>query len=201
MSPTRVARLRRRLGARASFGALCAGVALATLALGVVIAFGIREEQRAAARAHALAELQVTPVVTPMEPIRLDGVVVRAATRDWPKKMHHRPLAAGEPVPVLVTAYCLSGTTRRGRYVRAGIVAADPHLFPLSRYIELYAGKKYLGRFLVDDTGSRIRGAHIDMWVPTCREAIIFGRQRGTAMLVPRPEIQVVQAGSAGANR
>jgi 3D (Asp-Asp-Asp) domain-containing protein len=169
---------------------------LATLALGIVIAFGIREEQRAAARARAIAELQAPPVATPMEPISVEGVVVRAAARDWPKKMH-RPLATSEPVPVLVTAYCLSGTTRRGRYVRPGIVAADPHLFPLSRYIELYAGTRYLGRFLVDDTGSRIRGAHIDMWVPTCREAILFGRQRGTAMLVPRPEIQVVQAGTS----
>lgn len=199
MSPTRVARLRRRLGTRASFGALCAAIGLATLALGVVLAFGIREEQRVAARAHALAEIQPPPV-RPTEPIRLEGVLVRAATKGWNKKMH-RPLASGEPVPVLVTAYCLNGTTRRGRYVRAGIVAADPHLFPLSRYIELYAGAKYLGRFLVDDTGSRIRGAHIDMWVPTCREAIIFGRQHGTAMLVPRPEIQVVQAGTSAASK
>ena len=199
MSPTRVSRLRRRLGTRASFGALCAGIALGTVALGIVIAFGIREEQRAVARAHALAEMQPPPV-RPIEPIPVQGVLVRAATRGWNKKMH-RPLASGEPVPVLVTAYCLNGTTRRGRYVRAGIVAADPHLFPLSRYIELYAGAKYLGRFLVDDTGSRIRGAHIDMWVPTCREAIIFGRQHGTAMLVPRPEIQVVQAGTSAPNK
>lgn len=193
------ARLRRRLGTPASFGALCAGIALATLALGVVIAFGIREEQRAIARARAIAELQPPPLVTPMAPLRLDGVVVQAAAKDWNRKLH-RPLAAGEPVPVLVTAYCLNGTTRRGRYVRPGIVAADPRLFPLSRYIELYAGTKYLGRFLVDDTGSRIRGAHIDLWVPTCREAVIFGRQHGTAVLVPRPDIQVVQAGST-ANR
>lgn len=193
------ARLRRRLGTPASFGALCAGIALATLALGVVIAFGIREEQRAIARARAIAELQPPPLVTPMAPLRLDGVVVQAAAKDWNRQLH-RPLAAGEPVPVLVTAYCLNGTTRRGRYVRPGIVAADPRLFPLSRYIELYAGTKYLGRFLVDDTGSRIRGAHIDLWVPTCREAVIFGRQHGTAVLVPRPDIQVVQAGST-ANR
>lgn len=195
MSPTRVARLRRRLGTRASFTALCVGVGLATLALGVVIAFGIREEQRAAARARSSAELQV-PAVRRVDPISIEGVIVRAATTGWNRKMR-RPLAAGEPVPVLVTAYCLSGTTRRGRYVRPGIVAADPRLFPLSRYIELYAGTKYLGRFLVDDTGSRIHGAHIDMWVPTCREAILFGRQRGTAMLVPRPTIQIVQAGAS----
>jgi 3D (Asp-Asp-Asp) domain-containing protein len=191
--------LRRRLGTRASFGALCGALAAATLALGVVIAFGVREEQRAAARARVAAAAAIaTPIprVVPLDPIRLDGVVVLAAAKSWAKTMH-RPLKAGEPVPVLVTAYCLSGTTRRGRYVRPGIVAADRKLFPLSRYIELYAGQKYLGRFLIDDTGSKIRGAHIDVWVPTCHEAKIFGRQHGTAMLLPRPELQVVQAGVA----
>ena len=189
----------RRPGTRASLGAMSGGLALATLALGVVIAFGIRDEQRAIARAHAAAQAAAAdpprhPVAA--EPIRMEGAVVRAATKGWTKTMH-RPLRAGEPVPVLVTAYCLSGTTRRGRYVRPGIVAADRRLFPLSRYIELYAGEKYLGRFLIDDTGSMIRGAHIDVWVPTCREAKIFGRQHGTAMLLPRPEVQVVQAGTA----
>jgi len=34
------------------------------------------------------------------------------------------------------------------------------------------------------------------VWLPTCRESIVFGRQRGTAVLVPRPEIQLVQAGT-----
>src|SRR4029077_4489634 len=162
-----------------------------------VIAFGIRDEQRAAVHARAAAEAAAaTPVprIAPPEPIPVDGVVCVAATRTWTKTMH-RPLRAGEPVPVLVTAYCLSGTTRRGRYVRPGIVAADRRLFPLSRYIELYAGERYLGRFLIDDTGGKIRGAHIDGWVPACREAIVFGRQHGPAMLLPRPEVQIVQAG------
>ena len=190
--------LRRRPGTRSSLGALCAGLGAATLALGLLIAFGVREEQRVAARARvAAAAVAAEPPrpVAPMEPVQMEGVVVRAATKDWSRKLHKRPLKAGEPVPVLVTAYCLSGTTRRGRYVRPGIVAADRKLFPLSRYIELYAGEKYLGRFLIDDTGSKIRGAHIDVWLPTCREAKIFGRQHGTAMLLPRPELQVVQAG------
>ena len=192
-------RLRRRLGTRASLGALCGGLGAATIALGIVIAFGVREEQRVAARARVAAASAVTTPIrrpAPLEPIRLEGVVVLAAAKSWTKTMHH-PLKPGEPVPVLVTAYCLSGTTRRGRYVRPGIVAADRKLFPLSRYIELYAGEKYLGRFLIDDTGSMIRGAHIDVWVPTCREAKIFGRQHGTAMLLPRRELQVVQAGAA----
>src|SRR4029077_8927124 len=95
-----------------------------------------------------------------------------------------------------VTMYCLQGTTRRGRYVRAGIVAADPRLFPLAHYIELYVGRRYLGRFLVDDTGKRIHGARIDVWTSNCREARRFGLERGTAVLVHRPAITVAQSGT-----
>ena len=102
----------------------------------------------------------------------------------------------GVIIPVSLTQYCVQGETRRGRQTRYGIVAADPRIFPLSRYVELYAGSKYLGRFLVDDTGSNIQRARIDIWMATCREAIIFGRVKGTAVLVPRQELQVVQAGA-----
>jgi 3D (Asp-Asp-Asp) domain-containing protein len=93
----------------------------------------------------------------------------------------------GDPVPVQLTAYCLKGTTRRDRYVRQGIVAADPKRFPLGRFVELYVGRRYVGRFLVDDTGDRIRGSILDIWTPECRDARLFGRRRGTAVLVPRP--------------
>jgi 3D (Asp-Asp-Asp) domain-containing protein len=88
---------------------------------------------------------------------------------------------------VELTAYCLKGTTRRDRFVRQGIVAADPRLFPLGRYLELYVGRKYYGRFLVDDTGARVRDVLLDIWTPTCREARLFGRRSGTAVLVRRP--------------
>jgi 3D (Asp-Asp-Asp) domain-containing protein len=137
--------------------------------------------------------LRYPPAVV-TSPYRLSGVVVRGATRQW-WKLASRPLRYGDPVPVGVTMYCLQGTTRRGRYVRAGIVAADPKYFPLSKYIELYVGRSYLGRFLVDDTGKKIRGARIDVWTSSCREARRFGIARGTAVLVKRPQIQVQQAG------
>jgi len=189
--------MRRRLSARTSLRGLCAGIALATLSLGVVIAFGAREGAVADAEAQPAPPAPIAAPAAPLaDPIRVEGVVVRGAAKGWNKNKKMRPVRAGDPVPVVVTSYCLSGTTRRGRYVRAGIVAADPRLFPLSRYVELYVGAKYLGRFLVDDTGSNIRGPRIDVWLPTCRESIVFGRQRGTAVLVPRPEIQVVQDGT-----
>ena len=40
---------------------------------------------------------------------------------------------------------------------------------------------------LVDDTGRAIKGNILDIWTPTCREARIFGRTKGTAVLVPKP--------------
>ena len=156
----------------------------------------------AAAVMYAAARVaNVTPrpvVLDPVvvrSPVHLPGAIVRGASAKW-YLASNGPLRYGDPVPVVLTAYCLSGTTRRGRYVRSGIVAADPRYFPLSRYIEVYVGDQYFGRFLVDDTGSRIRGPRLDVWMPTCREARLFGRVKGIAVLVPRPEVAVVQTGS-----
>jgi 3D (Asp-Asp-Asp) domain-containing protein len=124
-----------------------------------------------------------TPVVV-TAPLMIDGAVVRGAKQGW-YRLASGP-RYGDPVPVTLTSYCLSGTTRRGRYVRPGIVAADPKFFPMARYVELYVGRKYYGRFLVDDTGRRIKGNHLDIWLSSCRDAKRFGVRRGTALLVPR---------------
>ncbi len=99
---------------------------------------------------------------------------------------------AGEEIPVSLTQYCLKGTTRRGRFVRPGIVAADPRIFPLARYVEVFMGKRYIGRFLVDDTGGNVIGATLDIWTPSCREARRFGRQHGRAVLVAKEEEHIL---------
>lgn len=98
----------------------------------------------------------------------------------------------GEEIPVSLTQYCLKGTTRRGRFVRPGIVAADPRIFPLARYVEVFMGKRYLGRYLVDDTGGNVIGATLDIWTPSCRQATRFGRQHGKAVLVAKEEEHIL---------
>jgi len=143
-----------------------------------------------------LAALERADAATQAPPLRLPGILVEGEPMlsgvivskpvTSAKRTAFTRARDGEAIPVEITAYCLSGTTRRGRWVRPGIVAADPRVFPLSRYVELFEGDNYLGRFLVDDTGLLIKGKHIDMWVPTCREARLFGRVQGTAVLVPR---------------
>lgn len=125
------------------------------------------------------------PPVVVRSPLLLPGVVVQGVSSRW--YLADSPPRYGDPVPVQMTAYCLTqSSTRRARPVRAGIVAADPRLFPLSHYVELYADSRHLGRFLIDNTGRRIRGNVLDIWMPTCREARQFGRRSGTAVLVPR---------------
>ncbi len=109
----------------------------------------------------------------------------RALTPDFPVL---RALAArarpGQPVTVTLTAYCLHGTTRQGTRTRAGIVAADPRIFPMSRYVELFSAGRYLGRFRVEDTGGAVHGAHIDIWTPDCSDAERFGTRSGVASLI-----------------
>lgn len=154
--------------------------ASASLALGAIALFALLRDPKPS------GPILVDPAVV-VSPIRLTGATVLGAPRDWHIKRKGRP-QLGEPVPVEVTAYCLRGLTRRDRRVRPGIVAADPRYFPLGRYVALYIGRTYLGKFLVDDTGARIIGNRLDIWTPECREARLFGRRRGTALLVRREE-------------
>jgi 3D (Asp-Asp-Asp) domain-containing protein len=97
----------------------------------------------------------------------------------------------GVSIPVSLTQYCVQGETRRGRQTRHGIVAADPRIFPLARYVEVFLGDEYLGRYLVDDTGGNVLGATLDIWNPDCREAARFGRHWGSATLVAREVEQI----------
>jgi 3D (Asp-Asp-Asp) domain-containing protein len=97
----------------------------------------------------------------------------------------------GVTIPVSLTQYCVQGETRRGRQTRHGILAADPRIFPLARYVDVYFGTDYLGRYLVDDTGGNVLGATLDIWNPNCREARKFGRHWGSAVLIAREVEQI----------
>ncbi len=131
------------------------------------------------------------------ESSQIGGVIRRASAREAlrmrdvgiiPDPRRFARALAGEEIPISLTQYCLKGETRRGRWVRPGIVAADPRIFPLARYVEVFLGNKYLGRYLVDDTGSNVIGATLDIWTPSCWQAARFGRQDGRAVLVARDD-------------
>ena len=98
-----------------------------------------------------------------------------------PKGSIGEKIAAAEvyvmpPANYVATAYSLRGRTASGRMVAKGLIAADPRHLPLGSRVRLEAGS-YSGEYLVADTGSMVRGKRIDIWTPTSREAMRFGRR------------------------
>ncbi len=82
----------------------------------------------------------------------------------------------------IATAYCLKGRTALGHRVRKGLIAADPRILKLGSSVTIDAGS-YSGTYLVSDTGGKIKGNRIDIWMPSCSEARRFGRR--SVMLYP----------------
>ena len=84
------------------------------------------------------------------------------------------------------TAYCLRGKTASGKRVKRGLIAADPRVLPLGTKVELTAGR-YSGEYLVADTGSKVKGSKIDIWVPSCGEAIRWGNRKVKLTVLSKP--------------
>jgi 3D (Asp-Asp-Asp) domain-containing protein len=80
------------------------------------------------------------------------------------------------PLPYVATAYSLRGRTASGRMVAKGLIAADPRHLPLGSRVRIEAGS-WSGEYLVADTGTLVRGKRIDIWTPTTRDAMRFGRR------------------------
>ncbi|MGH7605227.1 MAG: hypothetical protein ACRENK_14690 [Gemmatimonadaceae bacterium] len=150
-----------------------ATVARATTVIAKPIADGVESIPTAMVRATAHEAIKMKRGILPLIPSKF------ARAED------------GVSIPVSLTQYCVQGETRRGRQTRHGIVASDPRIFPLARYVDVFLGNDYLGRYLVDDTGGNVLGATLDIWNPDCREAARFGRHWGSATLIAREVEQV----------
>jgi 3D (Asp-Asp-Asp) domain-containing protein len=87
-----------------------------------------------------------------------------------------KALPIGPITNYTATAYSLYGKTASGRRVSKGLIAADPRVLPLGTLVRLDAGA-YSGEYVVADTGSAVRGKRIDIWTPSSREAMRFGRR------------------------
>jgi 3D (Asp-Asp-Asp) domain-containing protein len=76
------------------------------------------------------------------------------------------------------TAYCQRGPTASGIHARPGGVAADLRRLPLGTRIQILAtDKSYAGIYTVMDTGSRMKGRKLDIFMPSCAKARKFGRR------------------------
>lgn len=95
------------------------------------------------------------------------------------KTVSSRSTAGASRGSFTATAYCLKGRTAMGHGVRRGIIAADPRVLRLGSRINLGAGA-YSGSYLVSDTGGKIKGRRLDIWMSNCSEARRFGRRTVT---------------------
>jgi len=94
---------------------------------------------------------------------------------------------AGKPVTFTATAYCSGARTSSGTRVAEGIIAADPALVPIGSVVHVSGlERRYNGIYTVMDTGSKIRGRRIDLYLRDCRAAERFGRRPARVSIVRR---------------
>jgi 3D (Asp-Asp-Asp) domain-containing protein len=86
--------------------------------------------------------------------------------------------APGARLQFAATAYCKGTTTASGVNVQTGIAAADPDLLPVGSVIQVdRLGERYNGIYTIMDTGPRVQGRHIDIYMWSCNEALTLGRR------------------------
>ena len=84
----------------------------------------------------------------------------------------------------IATAYSVEGTGASGKWSHPGTVAADRTVLPLNSRIRIYGAGRYSGDYTVEDTGGKVDGHHVDVYMPSQAEAKTFGRQRVKVMVL-----------------
>ena len=84
----------------------------------------------------------------------------------------------GKKLRFTATFYCKGTTTASGVNVRKGIAAGDPDLLPIGSVIQIEElGENYDGVYTVMDTGPKVQGRHVDVYIWSCNEALQMGRR------------------------
>ena len=126
-----------------------------------------------------------TPNVTPPAPkigpaqpeIQLELLRATPKLKDYNFDASDDSFDAAKSKEFHATAYSLKGRTATGIETRHGVIAADPRVLPLGSVVSVKAGE-YSGVYIVHDTGARVKGNVVDVWVPTSNEARVFGRRK-----------------------
>jgi 3D (Asp-Asp-Asp) domain-containing protein len=101
------------------------------------------------------------------------------AARQAVEREETAPPVPGARLKFTATAYCKGTTTASGVKVRTGIAAADPDLLPVGSVIRVdNLADKYNGIYTIMDTGPKVQGRQIDVYMWSCHEALAFGRRK-----------------------
>jgi len=85
------------------------------------------------------------------------------------------------------TAYAEDGTTASGKQtVNGRTAAADPAVLPLGTRVEVRGAGPYSGEYTIHDSGPKVNGREIDLFVPSHAEAKRFGKKTVQVRVVHR---------------
>ena len=84
----------------------------------------------------------------------------------------------GPRVQFVATAYCKGQTTASGVAARNGVAAADPEMLPQGSIVQIEGvPERHRGIYTVLDTGPKVLGRHLDLYMWSCHDALNFGRR------------------------
>lgn len=78
----------------------------------------------------------------------------------------------------VATAYSQTGITASGQWTHRHVVAADPAMLPIGTRIKITRAGRYSGEYVVADTGAKVEGRRLDLYVPSTPECKKFGVKR-----------------------
>lgn len=85
---------------------------------------------------------------------------------------------AGQRMSFTATAFSNVGLTTKGNITKPGTAAADPAIIPLGSRVRVTGAGSYSGEYTVTDTGTKIAGRRIDLYIPNRTAAKAFGKKR-----------------------
>ena len=81
-------------------------------------------------------------------------------------------------------AYSIEGKSAGGSKSCKGTVAADPNVLPLGSKIRVSGAGAYSGEYTVVDSGGKVKGNVIDIYMSSVREATKFGKKEVEVMIL-----------------
>lgn len=75
------------------------------------------------------------------------------------------------------TAYSVTGITASGIYTNRHVVAADPSILPIGTIVKIRHAGRYQGEYVVADTGRKIVGRRLDIYMPSTGACMKFGKR------------------------
>ena len=97
------------------------------------------------------------------------------------------PARKAGPEKFMASAYSIEGKAAGGSKSYKGTVSADPKVLPLGSKIRVRNAGIYSGEYTVVDTGRKVKGHAIDIYVSSVREAREFGKKQVAVEILVAP--------------